>query len=796
MKVRNSFYLLVDLPPLGSRFIADSLVQPPTVINFSTFQWVNTTASKMTVKTVQETTKVHRPTVIEIQGLRGVAITSVLLFHLWDKTFEVGYLGVDIFFVISGYLMCMLLNAKAPLSLANIVDFYFRRIKRIIPTYLFVIYCCLFAAIFLISSTDYRDLVSEAKKPLLYISNWPDTPEDDYFDETAEGYFYFLHLWSLSVELQFYLFIPFVVLALHRLSTVVHLPIILALSFASFYFQSTASKDSEHMSLVGRIWQFMFGFLAWYLQQQMQKQLEVKNIETEKLISDDLESEETSHNEFADSKTNSVVKGIISGLQFCLPFVLLFLLWRPTTSIRQLNRFLVILAATLNIGLSADAGIWSNRLLVWIGNISYSVYLVHWPLFEWRRYEFVENENDVKSLTWTMGFFLIAISIAIGYLIEEMFKSLSKWLSNWFRLLAVVCVLYLANGVTLWYLKSNEIGFSINATQRENGPEMEIRMKAIEFFENRKKPIETDPSHLLKYSRDFSEAALHFWYCNKSIGWQSNYKEFSKMGHLANNSCTVTDGNGTKTIVVFGNSHARTYMPGIMHAFRDVYSNITLLFRNGCYILDAAPYQADAKRCTNERASYLKILEQWKYPIDILIIGLTYGAPDTEPYDQIENDPIYRNLEKDLAALSAVARDVVMLPNVQLMTGIDSYISKWRNKISNKESLDGFNLPIEASLKNRPRSREHLSKVNCSKCAKMNWEDLWCNRTTGMCNSIDPVSHLNYFYDQHHPTYFGSMFVGQFFRKRYDQWLNEHSNLTDYFKSDVVNTTTILKTLK
>ncbi|KAI6212696.1 hypothetical protein M3Y94_00058200 [Aphelenchoides besseyi] len=501
--------------------------------------------------------KVHKPTVIEIQGLRGVAIMAVLLFHLWDKTFEVGYLGVDIFFVISGYLMCSILNAKAPLSFTHVVDFYFRRIKRIIPTYLFVIYCCLFAAIFLISSTDYRDLVAEAKKPFLYISNWPDTPEDDYFAE---------------------------------------------------------------------------------------KQLEVQSSETEKLISDDLESEEPSSDKF-------------------------------------------------------------------------------------------------------VGFFLIAVSIAIGYLIEEAFKCLNKWLINWFRLLAVVCVLYLANGVTLWYLKSNEIGFNINATQRENGPEMEIRMKAIEFFENRNKTIETDPSLLLKYSRDFSEAAFHFWYCNKSVGWQSNYKEFSTMGDLANNSCTVTDGNGTKTIVVFGNSHARTYMPGIMHAFRDVYSNITLLFRTGCFFLDAAPYQV----------SWLPKLFIFTFRRR-LIIGLTHGAPDTDSYDQLEKDPIYRKLEKDLAALSAVARDVVMLPNVQLMTGLDSYMSKWRKKIANREGLEGFEFPIEASLKNYPRSREHLAKVNCSKCAKMNWEDLWCNRTTGMCNSVDPVSHLNYFYDKHHPTYFGSIF--------------------------------------
>ncbi|KAI6212698.1 Acyl-transf-3 domain-containing protein [Aphelenchoides besseyi] len=218
----------------------------------------------MTVKTVQEI-KVHKPTVIEIQGLRGVAIMAVLLFHLWDKTFEVGYLGVDIFFVISGYLMCSILSRHSNLTVEKVGDFYYRRVKRIVPIYLFVLWLILMAAVFrFIYPIDYSTLYSETVKPLMFIANIPDSTADDYFIQSMGSYSFEKHLWSLSVEIQFYVFVPGLIWLLSWVSVSIKSLLVTLIAIASYWKQCHSEANDEHMSLDSR---FMFGFFAYYLQQ-------------------------------------------------------------------------------------------------------------------------------------------------------------------------------------------------------------------------------------------------------------------------------------------------------------------------------------------------------------------------------------------------------------------------------------------------------------------------------------------------------------------------------------------------
>ncbi|KAI6175583.1 Acyltransferase [Aphelenchoides bicaudatus] len=81
----------------------------------------------------------------DIQSLRALAIFFVLLFHMWPSKVKFGYLGVDMFFVISGYLIFMLLSRKRPINGSKTLNFYFRRIKRIVPIYLFIVGCVLFS---------------------------------------------------------------------------------------------------------------------------------------------------------------------------------------------------------------------------------------------------------------------------------------------------------------------------------------------------------------------------------------------------------------------------------------------------------------------------------------------------------------------------------------------------------------------------------------------------------------------------------------------------------------------------
>jgi peptidoglycan/LPS O-acetylase OafA/YrhL len=102
---------------------------------------------------------------------------------LKPEDFNVGYLGVDIFFAISGYLMCSILSRKCPLDLGKIRTFYLQRLKRIVPIYLFVILLTLLCAIWLfLHPMDYKELDEESWKPLIFAANIPSEKTVDYFD--------------------------------------------------------------------------------------------------------------------------------------------------------------------------------------------------------------------------------------------------------------------------------------------------------------------------------------------------------------------------------------------------------------------------------------------------------------------------------------------------------------------------------------------------------------------------------------------------------------------------------------
>ncbi|KAI6212711.1 hypothetical protein M3Y94_00060700 [Aphelenchoides besseyi] len=117
-----------------------------------------------------------------IQTLRAIAILFVLLFHLWPTRFTHGYLGVDIFFVISGYLMCLILSRKRPINLSVCVDFYYRRVKRIVPLYFTVIFVVLVVLRHVISPIEFTQLYEEAIPALGFYSNIPNMREAAYFD--------------------------------------------------------------------------------------------------------------------------------------------------------------------------------------------------------------------------------------------------------------------------------------------------------------------------------------------------------------------------------------------------------------------------------------------------------------------------------------------------------------------------------------------------------------------------------------------------------------------------------------
>jgi peptidoglycan/LPS O-acetylase OafA/YrhL len=144
----------------------------------------------------------YRP---EIDGLRALAIIPVILFHAGFQSFSGGFIGVDVFFVISGYLITSIILTEKNFSLLN---FYERRARRILPALFFVMLATLPFAWLYLMPNDTKALLNSLWRACFFSSNLLFYKQDGYFDTAAELK-PFIHTWSLAIEEQFYLLFPF-----------------------------------------------------------------------------------------------------------------------------------------------------------------------------------------------------------------------------------------------------------------------------------------------------------------------------------------------------------------------------------------------------------------------------------------------------------------------------------------------------------------------------------------------------------------------------------------------------------
>ena len=140
----------------------------------------------------------YRP---DIDGLRAVAVAAVIVFHAFPSLAPGGFVGVDVFFVISGYLISGLIFGQLKRGRFSIREFYYRRIKRIFPALIAVLIACFIVGSQILLSEEFKKLGSHIVSAALFIANFKYWSEAGYFDAAAETK-PLLHLWSLAVELQ------------------------------------------------------------------------------------------------------------------------------------------------------------------------------------------------------------------------------------------------------------------------------------------------------------------------------------------------------------------------------------------------------------------------------------------------------------------------------------------------------------------------------------------------------------------------------------------------------------------
>ncbi|WP_300534778.1 acyltransferase, partial [uncultured Mameliella sp.] len=172
----------------------------------------------------------YRP---DIDGLRTIAVLPVVLYHAGVSGFTGGFVGVDIFFVISGFLITTIIHGEIAEGRFSVIRFYERRARRILPALFAVILVSLVVGWFLLTPADYDHMGRSILSALLFVSNmWFWQNSGGYFDG-ATDYLPMLHTWSLAVEEQFYIFFPLLLMLLHRIGRRLVLPAIVVLVMGS-----------------------------------------------------------------------------------------------------------------------------------------------------------------------------------------------------------------------------------------------------------------------------------------------------------------------------------------------------------------------------------------------------------------------------------------------------------------------------------------------------------------------------------------------------------------------------------
>lgn len=199
----------------------------------------------------------------DINALRAISVILVVLFHFQIGPFTSGFIGVDIFFVISGFLMTKIITNKIKNRQFSLIEFYASRAKRLIPALAALCATLIVFGWFFLAPEDYRKLAEHVASSINFTSNLTYAKEVDYFDaDSSEKWM--LHTWSLSVEWQFYMLFPLIILLLSKLPISIHL-ILYALLTSSLcmalYFYITDIETSYYY-LSSRAWEMLAGGLV------------------------------------------------------------------------------------------------------------------------------------------------------------------------------------------------------------------------------------------------------------------------------------------------------------------------------------------------------------------------------------------------------------------------------------------------------------------------------------------------------------------------------------------------------
>ncbi len=339
----------------------------------------------------------YRP---DIDGLRAVAVLLVVFHHAFPPLLPGGFIGVDLFFVISGFLISTIIFQSLEQGTFSFLDFYKRRVKRIFPALCLVLLASFACGWFVLLPADYKQLGKHMAAGAAFVSNFAFWSESGYF-ESGSKLKPLLHLWSLGIEEQYYIFWPLIAWFLWK-RQINLFKICVTLFVVSFIINIATAKGNPvaaFYSPASRFWELLVGSMLAYTKLH---QLNWRQIAAGKFNSaPHVEPQNPSR-----AKNITAWAGILIlalGVYFINPERRFPGFWALFPTIAA---FLLIKAgpkAWLN------QHVLSNRLFVWVGLISFPLYLWHWPFLV-----FAEIKLGTLNATTKLG--LIALSILLSWI--------------------------------------------------------------------------------------------------------------------------------------------------------------------------------------------------------------------------------------------------------------------------------------------------------------------------------------------------------------------------------------------
>lgn len=465
-----------------------------------------------------------------IDGLRAAAVLAVLLFHAFPDVCSGGFIGVDVFFVISGYLITQGLIRDLRQGEYSVGRFYVRRIRRILPAYAFMLMLTLSAGTLIYYGDKLLLLTRAAQAGTLFYSNIYFLHHSGYFEPNAHEN-PLLNLWSLSVEEQFYILFPLFLAGLYkwwrnRLMPALWCIAILSLAAATFLVQ-TGHPNTAFYHLPFRSWELLAGSLTAIY-----------------------------------GVSKSVHRRAFIAIAALVLLIMAYVLYSSATPFPGIAALLPVLCA---VGLIqfGNAGITKHILewgpTVFIGKISYSLYLFHWPALVYCHY--LLNGVWSKTTSSSIALLLAFILSIISWRWVEMPFRLTKWAPKHYFIFASTCLLVLLAGTLV--------------------------SRRIYRYETMHNPILTEK----------------YWNGNPPSLYPD--PKWEECENLTPNSLSVLGKDSTPTYLLWGDSHAMAISPGF-HDFSEK-NDINGLYINRKHVLLNQSYT----EMYGNNAAWLEDVFQW-----------------------------------------------------------------------------------------------------------------------------------------------------------------------------------------